>query len=345
MEIIAWAWDENVSSNVRAYQPLLELTHRGHMAAIHTKPEELTPSDDELDEIVETFDVAFLSRYHEPEAQELVRRLQEAGMPVVWDHDDDWFSSHRALTDPETQEKIAGIRAMLATADVVTTTSDRLADVYLEEGAECVITIPNYLPRAFAKMPPPPAHDGLVVGYAGWADHQRDWDHLGLKDVFCDLLDAHPQMRVESVGPIDLGLPAGRYRRIGTRIGDIVPYVELPRYVSSFDVGIAPLRDTDFNRGRSDIKLKEYGAAAVPWLASPVGPYEELGEDEGGRLVEDELWFEEVSALLDDKRARRKLAKRGLKWAHQHTLLRHANQWLDAFKEAVEIRDERRATV
>lgn len=343
MQIIAWAWNENVSSNVRAYEPLEELARRNHLIGVHPSPEELVPSDAELDEIADIYEVAYISRYHEPEAQELTRRLQAAGLPVVWDHDDDRIASNRARGDAESLELAEHIIAMMRLADVVTTTSDHLADIYLELGAKRVVAIPNYLGQAWAKMPPPPPHEGFVLGYAGWADHQRDWDHLGLAEVVRELLDAHPELRVESVGPIDLGLPSDRYRRIGARSGEIVPYPELPRYVSRFDIGIAPLRDTEFNRGRSDIKLKEYASAAVPWLASPVGPYEDLGEDEGGRLVEDEGWYEEIDALIRDRRARRKLAKRGLKWSQQHTLLRNVGAWSGMFRDAIELGAERRA--
>ena len=69
------------------------------------------------------------------------------------------------------------------------------------------------------------------------------------------------------------------------------------------------------------MKLKEYAAAGVPWLASPIGPYAGLGEQQGGRLVADDRWYEELVRLIEKPRERRKLAKRGAKWVAERDAL------------------------
>src|SRR5207249_1565318 len=79
-------------------------------------------------------------------------------------------------------------------------------------------------------------------------------------------------------------------------------FLELPHRIGSFDIGLAPLADLPGNRARSDIKVKEYAASGVPWLASPVGPYVQLGEEQGGRLVPDDLWFEALDRLVSRRR-------------------------------------------
>ena len=79
-------------------------------------------------------------------------------------------------------------------------------------GAGSVRVIENYLGDHYAELEREP-HDGLVLGWAAWVDHQADWRELGLHATVSRLLDAHPQLRVESVGMIDLGLPPERYRR------------------------------------------------------------------------------------------------------------------------------------
>ncbi len=337
MQIIAYAWEQHPSSQCRAFQPLMELARRNHMIAVNTRHEELTPTESELSEIAEFFDVAYISRYTEPEAQELARRLRGVGIPVIWDYDDDMIGSRRDRTDDESRRLVAGCRAMIDVADVVTTTNDRLAGRFLEEGASHVIAVPNFLCRSAVEILPRP-HEGLVLGYIGWIDHQADWETLELEDIVRDLLEDYPELRMASVGPLDFKLPEYRYDRL-----EPVPYENLPKLISGFDIGLAPLVDRFANHSRSDIKLKEYAIAGVPWLASPIGPYEDHGEDQGGRLVEDDDWYVEISNLVTDKRARRKLAKRGLKWAQRETLAANVGVWQAAFKTAIEIADEQRA--
>jgi len=325
MNIAAFVWGVHPSSNYRAFHPLTELTRRGNLVATFTEEEELTPTDEEVETILEDFDVAFIGRYTQPEAVQLARRLTAGGMGVVWDYDDDVVRAERR----------AGFDGMAEVVDVITTTNDALAERYREMGARTVIAVPNYLTRA-SLVTPRRKHDGTVLGYIGWIDHQDDWDGLGLREAVEDLLDAHPDLRVESVGPIDLRLPAERYHSYGALAFD-----QLPQAIAGFDLAIAPLIDKPGNATRSDIKLKEYAIAGVPWLASPFGPYVDFGEDQGGRLVADDDWFDALHALLCDGKARRKLGKRGQKWAKDQTLEGNVGEWRAALDEAVALAEAR----
>jgi len=44
------------------------------------------------------------------------------------------------------------------------------------------------------------------------------------------------------------------------------------------------------NYARSDVKVKEYAARGVPWIASARGPYVDLGPDQGGLVVPGDDW-------------------------------------------------------
>lgn len=76
--------------------------------------------------------------------------------------------------------------------------------------------------------------------------------------------------------------------------------------LADFDIGVMPLPDTEWTRGKSGYKLLQYFAAAVPGVASPVGINAELVADGRGlAAVTDEQWESALSELIDDPDARR----------------------------------------
>lgn len=63
---------------------------------------------------------------------------------------------------------------------------------------------------------------------------------------------------------------------------------EVQRQICSWDIGLAPLIDHEFNRATSAINLKQYINNGVPVLASPVGNQASLFEEhEGGFICKD----------------------------------------------------------
>lgn len=81
-----------------------------------------------------------------------------------------------------------------------------------------------------------------------------------------------------------------------------------PRDLASFDIGIMPLPDTEWARGKCGYKLLQYFAAGVPAVASPVGVNRDLVGDERGVLAgtadEWEAGLRELAADVDGRRER-----------------------------------------
>lgn len=311
-----------VNSVYRAL-PLAELRRSGHEVHLDAEAQGLAAGR------LRGFDAVHVFRYHERGAQRALRALREAGTAIVWDNDDD-LHGHPAMRIQRVDT--SEVRAMLRLAHVVTTTTRTLADQYREEGAAEVRVVENYLPDYYAaERPPRPADGTVLVGWTAAGEHAHDLERLGLRATLERLLEAHPHVRVASAG-LQLGLPAERYAYT-----QVVQYQELARYVGAFDVGIAPIADAPFNRAKSNVKVKEYAAMGVPWLASPIGPYAGLGEKQGGRLVADDRWHAELERLVTDAKARRKLGTRGVKWASGQRLRRNLDRWEAAVVRAVEL--------
>lgn len=76
--------------------------------------------------------------------------------------------------------------------------------------------------------------------------------------------------------------------------------------LASFDIGIMPLPDTDWARGKCGYKILQYFSAGVPAVASPVGVTAELlGDDRGLLASTEQQWFEALQQLIGDVTERR----------------------------------------
>jgi hypothetical protein len=274
-----------------------------------------------------------------------LRRLSARGVAVSFDNDDNLAASEfsgvgRGLQgDRYNKAAFRQIMQAAKLADIATTTTAALAELYRREGVDHVTVLENHLQRDAPGFGARSTHDGIVVGWVAGGEHRVDLERIAIADALERLLEVHPHLRVLTVG-LRLPLRSERYEHILE-----VPFGDLLRATSTIDIGIAPLADTAFNRSRSSVKLKEYGAGGAAWLASPVTPYRDLGGREGGQLVGDEDWFAAIDELI--RNPRRRLARRALRWAKTQTVGRHVSDWERAFGEAVERagrrRDERSA--
>lgn len=307
---------------------LTELRRLGHQVEVDRDGEALT------DGLLRDVDVVHIHRYSEQETRQAVGRLREQGVAIVWDNDDDMAGSpFKTKGAMRAQQEQALVMAMLEVADLVTTTSPYLAEQFRSRGAADVAVVENYIPANYAAQPHADRArgdaDGVTIGWIAAGEHHHDLEQLQLRETFRRLLETHPDVRFATVG-LKLGLPAERCHHTA-----LVQYRDLAGHAASYDIGIAPIVDIPFNRARSNVKLKEYAVMGVPWLASPIGPYAGLGERQGGRLVADDRWYEELERLIVDRRARQKLAKRALKWGESQRIHRNLGAWEAALQRAV----------
>ena len=330
MRIAAVSDGESANAAYRSIGPIMELERRGHQAR---RVDDTDPRAARA--LLDWCDLLHIHRQCDPNVVKLVRAAKAAGVTVVWDDDDDSLRPPKEISSKQLMRGRDAAVGLVARArlfelvDLVTTTGRGLAEVFRAEGARDLQAIENYVIDGLVgdRLP----RTGVTIGWAALREHELDLAHIPLIGALEALLAAHPDLRVVTIGIELRQLRSDRYEHRRS-----VTMQELMRQMTSFDIGIAPLSAAvRMNHGRSNVKLKEYAALGVPWLASPIGPYEGLGEKEGGRLVADDRWFEELDALVRSPRARRRLAKRSERWGRSQLLSRNVGQWERAFERAL----------
>ena len=106
-----------------------------------------------------------------------------------------------------------------------------------------------------------------------------------------------------------------------------VDVIELPwneddevNEINNFDVGIMPLPDSPWERGKCGFKLIQYMACGLPVIASPIGVNSTIVEHGvNGFLVEtDEEWESSFRALCADANLRHRMGQAGRIKIEQH---------------------------
>jgi hypothetical protein len=331
MQIISLVPEGAPSSLYRAFIPMQALALNGHRVHV----EERNDVVDDPTPLLGSDAVQFFRHSHRP-VRRLARRLREAGVAIVWDNDFDIAAAPgghpvalmtRGMTG---QAMRSDEQAMLKLADVVTVPTEALAGRYRAAGARDVRVVENLLPPTFTRPRTVPTR-GLTVGWAAMQEHAWDYDQLGLREAFVRLLEQHLHVRLLGIG-LDLRIPSRRYEHVPWR-----HYDELPSQLARCDIALAPLADVEFNRTRSNVKLKEYAATGVPWLASPVGDYAWMGEEQGGRLVADGDWRAHLEALVRDESARQRLSVAGRRWAAGEVVVDHIGELEELFGHATAV--------
>lgn len=88
-----------------------------------------------------------------------------------------------------------------------------------------------------------------------------------------------------------------------------------PKWAASFgfDIGLAPLVDLNFTRGKSNLRWLEYSAMGIPTIASPLNHFREsIRDGETGIVVQDNSesgWMSAIERLIDNEDLRKQIGK------------------------------------
>lgn len=102
----------------------------------------------------------------------------------------------------------------------------------------------------------------------------QDWVDV---ELLAAVADARPDWSIVLIGEAATDVEALRSRSNVHLLGRRA-YAMLPRYAAAFDVGLIPFRVNELTRAVNPIKLREYLAAGLPVVSTPLPECEGYGE-------------------------------------------------------------------
>jgi hypothetical protein len=249
-------------------------------------------------------DVVVTQRYAMPDrasADKLARHCRTHGIKLIYDLDDDLLNiprNHPEAAILRPQAKL--VARMLGHADAVWVSTEALQQTI---GAKATV-VPNGLDERIWAAPPMQARRSwgpLRILYMGTTTHEAD---------FAMVEPALIRLHKEFAGRVGIDLIGVTARGdLPTGINRIAPpshaLASYPGFVDwimrqSWDLGIAPLADTGFNRAKSAIKTLDYAALGLAVLASDVRAY----RGSCAELIGNNDWFMALERLVRDPQRR-----------------------------------------
>lgn len=253
-------------------------------------------------------DVVYLQRLMHGTLADHIKRAQSVGQVIINDLDD-WYwglstnnkaflSSHPKLSP---DENVNHYKSVLNASNYVTVSTTYLAD-RISSFVRCpilkfdnTVEVSRFTPHEHTDSNRP------IVGWVGSTAHRSN-------DI--EILDGIIKPMYDNK---DIWIQHSGYHRGASTVAkawslkdeDVinVPAVDPENYPSilTMDVGVAPLNDVPFNHAKSDIKLLEYSASGIPWVASDLTAYRELSDSWGlGRLArKPKQWIKHLQELRD----------------------------------------------
>jgi glycosyltransferase involved in cell wall biosynthesis len=247
-------------------------------------------------------DVLFVYRESSPLAPAWFERLAFRDAPVVFDFDDAIYLPDASAANPWTRhvKSARKVAALCRRSRHVTVGSNELAAFAAKHSAS-VTVLPSTIDTDVYTVEPRPPNSRPVIG---WTGSPTTVPHL------LTLAPALRQLRREvdfqlrviggeaAIDGVDLHcLPWSAAREVE----DLRP----------LDVGLMPLPDDEWSRGKCGMKALQYMALAIPPVVSPVGANRTIVQDgvNGLHATTDDEWVHALARLLADAALRERLGR------------------------------------
>ena len=231
---------------------------------------------------------------------------------LIVDYDDAVFHRYDEHRSPLVRGLLGRkIDAVMRRADLVTTGNEYLAARARTVGARRVEWLPTVVNLQRYPATAPVREDSAVV--VGWIGSPSTANYL--RDIASALapLQAAGLIRCVAIGARPDQVAGTPFQALEWR--EDTEVAQLQR----FDIGIMPLPDEPWERGKCGYKLIQYMACGLPVVASPVGVNTDIVEPgaNGFLASSPEQWVEAIRALVLDIGLRRRMGDEGRRRVEQ----------------------------
>ena len=249
-----------------------------------------------------------------------------SGKPVVVDFDDAFFLNYDANRRASVRALLKGkLEPLLRNAAACCCGNPYLED-YASRLCRQTMLLPTVVDTEIYRPPPSDRSVGPLT--IGWIGSPSTWSYMRpLLPILVDLARER-QLRIRVVGAGALA-ERERFPEI-----DLVEWQEEREVadVQAMDIGIMPLPDEEWARGKSGYKLIQYMACGLPVVASPVGVNSDIVRNgiNGYLAGSPDEWREALIRLIDDPDHRMRLGAAGRARAvRDYSLATHAPRFVD----------------
>lgn len=288
------------------------------------------------------YDVVFLYREAIPAGPPVIERaIAKRGIPIVYDFDDAIFLPNVSEANQHVSflKKPERIAEVLRLSTRVIAGNEFLA-AYARRHSNDVTVIPTAVDTEYFKpaVGRPAGGETLVVG---WIGSPTTFQYLkGFAPILRDVAAEHSfTLRVSGAGEA-VSFPGVR---VETPAWSLAGEVAL---FNTLDIGVYPLKDDDWSRGKCGFKAIQCMACGVPVVAQAVGVNCEIIVDgENGFLASTpDEWKQKLGRLLTDPALRERFARAGRRTIEERYSVRVVASRLEAvLRDALQGGGARRA--
>lgn len=255
-----------------------------------------------------TYDLVWVEKELIPFFPALFERLMRLkGTRTIVDYDDALFHRYdnhaRVLVRLLFGEKISTVMRL---ADAVVAGNPYLAGYAQDAGARRVYELPTVVDLSKYSNIEKAVDDNFTIGWIGSPSTTK---HLETIAPVLREISLRHNVHVHLIG-------AAATHSLSER-AEVLPWSEASEVtdIQQLDVGIMPLPDAPWERGKCGFKLIQYMACGIPVIASPVGVNRAIVEHGvNGFLAETaEEWLEAINILTTSPELRLKMGRAGRK--------------------------------